>query len=132
VRLAAAGRLLVLGYGSQPAAGTQVKRLYRSADGGNTWRRLARLPALGYLGTISATPAGAIFASGGRSDVYISRDGGRTWHVSPGLRRPDSGDGLAATMITGSEGYVPQASIYHRQIWFTYDAGRHWTPVTVR
>lgn len=130
--LAAAGSVLVLGCGGQPAVGNQVKRLYLSEDGGGTWRRLARLPFLGYLGAVSVTAAGTIFASGGRSDVYISRDGGRTWHTSPGLRRADSGDGLAAAMITSSEGFVLQASIYYKQIWFTYDAGRHWTPVTLR
>jgi hypothetical protein len=130
--LAAAGDVLVLGCGGQPGVGNQIKRLYLSHDGGRTWRRLAGLPFPGYLGAVSVTPAGTIFASGGRSDVYMSRNRGQTWHVSPSLRRADSADGLAATMITSSEGFALQASIYYKQIWFTYDGGRHWTPVTVR
>ncbi len=132
VPLAAAGSVLVLGCGGQPGAGMQVKRLYVSDNGGTSWRRLARLPRLGYLGAVSLTPAGTILASGGRSDVHISRDGGQTWHTSPSLRRADSADGLAATMITSSQGFVLQASIYYKQVWFTYDGGAHWTPVTIR
>ncbi len=130
--VAAAGSALVVGCGGEPGAGNQVKRLYLSHDGGATWRRLDGLPFLGYLGAVSVTPAGTICASGGRSNVYTSWDGGQTWHTSPSLHSADSGDGLAATMITSREGVILQASIYYKQIWLTYDAGRRWTPVTVR
>jgi len=130
--LAAAGRRLALGCGGQPGAGNQIKRLYMSDNGGWTWRRLPGLPFPGYLGTVSLAPAGTIVASGGRSDVYFSWDGGQTWHTSPSLLRADRGDGLAAAMVTRNLGFVLQASIYGKQIWLTRDDGHHWTPVTVR
>ena len=70
--------------------------------------------------------------SGGRSDVYISRDGGRSWHTSRSLLRADIGDGLAATMITNRAGFVLQAGLYYGQIWLTRNDGRTWKPVTIR
>ena len=130
--LATAGTILALGCGGEPGVGNQIKRLYLSDDGGRTWRRLARLPFPGYLGTVSLGSARTIVASGGRSDVYISWDGGQTWHTSPSLRRAERGDGLAAALITGNDGFVLQASIYDKHIWLTRDDGHHWTPVTVR
>jgi hypothetical protein len=35
-------------------------------------------------------------------------------------------------VVTGSEGFVLQASLYARQIWFSYDDRLRWTPVIVR
>jgi glyoxylase-like metal-dependent hydrolase (beta-lactamase superfamily II) len=79
--LATAGTILALGCGGEPGAGNEIKRLYLSNDGGRTWRRLARLPFPGYLGTVSLGSGLTIVASGGRSDVYISWDGGQTSHT---------------------------------------------------
>jgi len=76
--------------------------------------------------------AGTIFISGDRSDVYISRDGGRSWHTSASLDRADIGDGLAATMVTSTEGFVLQATVHLGQIWLTYNDGRTWQPVSTR
>jgi photosystem II stability/assembly factor-like uncharacterized protein len=123
---------LVLGCGGEPSAGNQLKQAYLSANGGRTWRRLANPPFPGYLGQVSVTSAGTIFVSGERSDVYISTDSGRSWHVSPSLRRADYGDGLAATMITNRAGFVLQATTHLSQIWLTRDDGRSWRPVTTR
>jgi photosystem II stability/assembly factor-like uncharacterized protein len=123
---------LVLSCGGEPGAGNQLKRAYLSANGGRTWRRLANPPFPGYLGQVSVTSAGTIFVSGERSDVYISTDSGRSWHVSPGLSRADIADGLAATMITNREGFVLQATTHFSQIWLTRDGGRTWQPVTTR
>jgi len=123
---------LVLGCGGEPGAGNQRKRAYLSANGGRTWRRLANPPFGGYLGQVSVTSAGTIFISGERSDVYISTDSGRSWHLSPSLSRADYGDGLAATMITNREGFVLAATTHLGQIWLTRDGGRTWQPVTTR
>ena len=128
----APGGRIVLGCGAEPGAGQQRKHAYLSLDQGRTWRRLADPPSSGYLTQASATARGTIFLSGGRSDVYISRNGGRTWQTSRSLRSADIGDGLAATAVTSREAFVLQASLYAKQIWFSYDDGRTWSPVTVR
>lgn len=123
---------LVVACGNQPGAGNQSKRAYRSADGGRTWHQLANPPVSGYVGAAALTPAGTIFLSGMRSDVYISWDGGRRWHTSPSLDSADIGDGLSVAMTTGTQDFVLQANYSLHQIWFTYDDGRTWTPVTIR
>jgi photosystem II stability/assembly factor-like uncharacterized protein/predicted small secreted protein len=130
--LAARGRWVVLGCGTEPGAGEQVKLVYLSRDRGRTWRRLSDPPVGGYLTDASITKAGTIFISGGRSDVYMSWNGGRSWHTSRSLLRADIGDGLSATMVTDDEGFVLQASSYEKQIWFTRDGGQIWTPESVR
>ena len=125
------GGTVVLGCASQPGAGQQPKVAYLSRDGGRTWRRLADPPASGYLGALSITPAGTIAVSGTRSDVYLSWDSGRTWHTSRSLDRADIGDGLFATMITDTAGFVLQNNNSLTQIWFTRDGGRTWAPVSI-
>lgn len=129
---AARGGWLVLGCGTEPGAGEQVKPVYLSHNQGRTWHRLTDPPVGGYMGDASITPTGTILISGGRSDVYISRDHGRTWHTSNSLLRADIGDGLSATAITNTEDFVLQASLYEKQVWFSYNDGRTWTPVSVR
>ncbi len=125
------GGTVVLGCASQPGAGQQPKSAYLSRDGGRTWRRLADPPASGYLGALSITPAGTIAVSGTRSDVYLSWDRGRSWHASRSLDRADIGDGLFATMVTDTTGFVLQNNNSLTQIWFTRDGGRTWAPVTI-
>ena len=125
------GGTVVLGCASQPGAGQQPKMAYLSRDGGRSWWRLADPPASGYLGALSVTPAGTIAASGARSDVYLSWDSGRTWHTSRSLDRADIGDGLFATMVTDSTGFVLQNNNSLTQIWFTHDDGHTWAPVTI-
>lgn len=127
---------LVLGCAGQPGAGQQLKHAYFSPDGGHTWRRLTDPPSSGYLSGASVTPAGTIVLSGGRSDVYLSWDGGRTWHTSPSLnqaaRLAGAGFSLDAAMTTSTQGFaIQEGSIYGRQMWFTYDAGHTWVPVTL-
>lgn len=131
---AAPGGHVALACGSQPAAGTQVKHAYLSADGGRTWRRVTNPPAAGYVGTLSLTGSGTVMLSGGRSAVYISTDGGKTWHTSPSLNlnKGALGDGLFATMVTSQFGFVIEANIYDRHIWLTRDGGATWAPVRVR
>jgi photosystem II stability/assembly factor-like uncharacterized protein len=125
------GGTVALGCASQPGAGQQPKVAYLSRNGGRSWRRLADPPASGYLGALSVTPAGIIAASGTRSDVYLSWDSGRTWHTSRSLDRADIGDGLFATMVTDTTGFVLQNNTSLTQIWFTRDGGRTWAPVTI-
>lgn len=134
ITLAASPRgRLALGCASQGfPVFSEYKRVWESRDGGRTWQRLTSLPMTGYLGQISITSGGTVLVSGGHSNVYISWDGGKTWHTSPSLSRADLADGLAGTMVTSSRGFVLQDSYYARQVWFTRDDARTWTPVIIR
>jgi photosystem II stability/assembly factor-like uncharacterized protein len=129
---AAPGGTLVIACANQPSAGQQLKRAYLSADGGQSWQRLHDPPSLGYLGATSITPAGTIFVSGPRSNVWASRNHGRSWHDV--LKDPSgAADGFDAAMTTSTQGFaLPQDTSPRGIIWFTYNDGRTWRPVTVR
>jgi len=71
---------LAIACASEPGAGEQLKQAFFARDGGRTWQWLTDPSPNGYLDAISVTPAGKILLSGGRSDVYVSWDGGLTWH----------------------------------------------------
>ena len=135
VAAAPKGRLF-LGCGSEPGAGTQMKSAYLSHDGGRTWRAVARPPASGYLGAATMTSSGTIFLSGGRMDVYVSRDWGRSWHTSRSLANAagmaNAGFALSGIITSTDTGVAFQARVYKDQVWFTRDRGRTWTAVTVR
>jgi len=124
------GLALALACASEAGAGNQLKRAYLSPDDGRTWRRLANPPIGGYLGALSITPSGTILLSGGRNDVYVSWDGGRTWHgtahTSPSLEQVyQVGGALIAAMTTDTQGFTLTDS-NPGGLWFTYDDVRIW------
>jgi hypothetical protein len=133
---AAPGGRLFLGCGLEPGAGNQIKAAYLSDDGGRSWRKVASPPFSGYLGSASMSPGGTIFLSGGRMDIYISWDRGRSWHESQSLRSAaglaGAGFSLVGLTVTDTQGLAFQEGVYPQQVWLTRDAGRHWTPVTIR
>jgi hypothetical protein len=134
--IAAVPGSLFLGCGGEPGAGNQGKTAYLSGNGGRTWHKVASPPGGGYLGGATMTPGGTIFLSGGRMDVYISRDHGRGWHESPSLANAaglaSAGLTLAGAAVTDMFGVVIQEGVYTRQAWLTRDGGLHWTPSTIR
>jgi hypothetical protein len=133
---AAPGGWLFLGCGSEPGAGQQSKTAFVSGDRGRTWHRAASPPTGGYLGNASMTAGGMILLSGGRMDVYFSRDRGHSWHTSPSLNHAadlaGAGFNLSAWATSNTTAYAIQEGIYQHQVWITRDGGRRWTPVTVR
>ena len=75
--------------------GTTNSWIYESADGGATWRRLAKLDAGDDLVVDDIVVDGGnpslIFAAAWKFDrpdggLWVSRDGGRSWQADPGLR----------------------------------------------
>jgi len=133
---AAAGGWLFIGCGSEPGAGQQLKTAYLSRDYGRTWRRVANPPGGGYISSASMTRGGTIFLSGGRMDIYISRNRGRSWLTSPSLNDAaglaGAGFDLLAATTSDTTGYATQQGVYRHQLWLTDDGGRRWTPVTIR
>jgi hypothetical protein len=133
--LAAASGWLFLGCGSEPGAGNQPKIAYLSHNGGRTWHQVTSPPFGGYLSNATMSPGGTVFLSGERMDVYISRDRGGSWHMSPSLAPPagaaDAGFPMLGTTVTDTFGVVVQQGVYTQQVWLTRDGGSHWTPATV-
>lgn len=129
------GQHLLIICGAEPGAGLQIKLAYVSADAGRTWQRAASPPPGGYVGSASAAGAGQVYLSGGRMDIYISGNFGRSWHTSASLGNAaglaGAGFTLTATAITSTRAVAFQQGVNCNQIWLTTDSGQHWTPVTV-
>lgn len=130
------GLALVLGCAGQPGAGNQMKNVYFSPGQGGTWQPLASLPAGGYLGSVSVSPAGTIVLSGYLIPVDVSWDGGRSWHgtasTSPSMEQAYAGgEPLIAAMTTDSQGFTLESGTSTGRIWFTYDDARTWQLITI-
>jgi photosystem II stability/assembly factor-like uncharacterized protein len=110
--------LLAIASSSRPADAGRLGVLYRSADGGLTWKRAGRLPiaSLGSTNTLTgfvATEAG-LFVGTNFLGVLWSRDGGSSWApLNDGLPSP-AVTGLAADPSDPHRVYaiVPQNGIY--------------------
>lgn len=73
------GRLLCAG---QPGAGSQLKELFVTADGGRTWTRRGHVPSAGYAGGLLFTTARDGWIWGSRTWPLRTHDGGRTWRAA--------------------------------------------------
>jgi photosystem II stability/assembly factor-like uncharacterized protein len=124
----------------QPGAGNQEKAVFRTTDGGQTWRAGAAMvvwPHRDVHGGIESYgyPQGVAFAADGfgilwesRGTLYATRDGGTTWLAKPKVAQPeiDFGRGGAALpdgrglVLLGRGGGVPA------RLLATDDAGRTW------
>jgi photosystem II stability/assembly factor-like uncharacterized protein len=114
-------------------------RLYRTTDGGRSWRPV-RLPAP--VGAIRGLPAlfgrtlvepvtigaGAATAS---LRVYVSKDGGATWSLAsalPDAARPSCGNAPLPTSIATPSAWWAAAFRNHQAVAYrTMDAGAHWS-----
>lgn len=128
------GWLLATG---QPAAGSQMKELYGTTDGGRTWTRLATtgvitdqqtakphgLPLGGYAGPMVFSTASNGWIASPRGGLLHSTDGGKTWdaptvpdHYFVGVHFADSDHGWALSL---------------HGLWATSDGGKNWHQVAL-
>jgi photosystem II stability/assembly factor-like uncharacterized protein len=133
--------LLYVACASEPGAGSQLKSVARSADGGRTWSVHASCPrrpatcgllSSGYLGELAAPTRHDVLLGGDRSALLASSDGGAHWK----LVRPlvgDGGGGTFAIIFFGRRnGLVlgdDPAGNYLPAIWHTADGGTRWRAV---
>lgn len=138
---------LWLACAGQPSAGSQLKSVARSFDGGKTWVEGSTCPPLvtsttyppcaesnglgfGYLSDISALSGTTALIDGGRSPVEITQDGGTTWKLtnppiggdangSAGLFFANERDGWVISQTYGAGG----------PLWRTTDGGEQWSQV---
>jgi photosystem II stability/assembly factor-like uncharacterized protein len=103
--------------GGQPGAGNEAKSVYRTRDGGRTWRELTstqmagRTPrggisSLGYPYGISFARDGFGLMWEGRGTLYVTRDGGKNWTVHPRFAQYDVDFGLGGSAFGNGTGFV--------------------------
>jgi photosystem II stability/assembly factor-like uncharacterized protein len=121
--------------------------VYKSADGGRTWRNMG-LRSSRQIARIIVDPVdfnvvyvaalGDLWSAGGERGVYKTTDGGETWHQVLGV---DEQTGATELVIDPNNNKVLYAATYQRQrqpwgmngggpgsaIWKTTDGGAHWT-----
>ncbi len=129
----------------EPSAGFQPKSTAVSQDGGRTWVTHNPCPGplipqcansvpspldSGYLGAIDSISATTTFLVGGRTQLLVTRDGGKTWQpVIPRVGGSgentdqviffDSHDGV----VLGTDSNIGQA------LWTTTDGGATWSEI---
>ncbi len=133
--------------GGAPSTGAQPKQLYRSNDGGLTWRLAAStstgptalqprdpLPGGGYVAPLGPGHRNLAVASPTTAWLYPSRaglfktsDGGTNWVPVPELANagyPSGGSGNV-TFLSATQGWICS---YGVGLWHTED-GTHWEPL---
>ncbi|MHB8319388.1 MAG: hypothetical protein ACYDEP_09215 [Acidimicrobiales bacterium] len=129
---------------SEASAGAQPKSTSVSRDGGRTWAIhtpcFGSVPTqctnssplnFGYLGSIDSVSAGTTFLVGGRSELLVTRDGGKQWQpIEPLIGGTGSGT-KQVIFFNGYDGVVlgVHSSTEEPAIWSTTDIGFHWSKV---
>lgn len=120
--------------GTQPGTGIQGKSLYRTADGGRHWIKATSigfsasepkhgLPGQGYISGLDFWNASVGWLSEERGPIYITTDGGKTWH--PLLSLPPLRNMSDVHFLDSKHGYA----IYRNVLFATEDGGTTWRQV---
>jgi hypothetical protein len=136
---------LWLACAGQPSAGSQLKSVMRSLDGGRTWVEGSACPPLvtsttyppcaeandlanGYLSDIAPLSATTALIAGGRNVIQITRDGGKTWEpTNPPFGGDDGSGGLF--FVNSQDGWVLVNPLGAGVLWRTTDGGEQWSQV---
>jgi len=102
-------------------AGTEEGALYRSRDGGRTWKILQEGLGQGPINCLWAAPDFAEsqrLVAGVGAEVLVSTDAGETWHSAAHLP--------GALLSLAGDGRVLLAGLYDAGVWKSTDAGETW------
>jgi photosystem II stability/assembly factor-like uncharacterized protein len=126
----------------QPGAGNQEKAVFRTSDGGRSWRPGASevgYPRRNIHGGIGSYgyPEGIAFATDGfgilwesRGTLYVTRDGGTNWLGEPKVARPEIDFGGGAAAFGAGHGLILLGRGQGlARLLATDDGGRRWRTV---
>jgi photosystem II stability/assembly factor-like uncharacterized protein len=127
----------------QPGAGNEEKAVFRTTDGGRSWRPGAAtvvyrqrrvhggLSGYGYPEGISFAPNGFGILWESRGTLYVTRDGGMHWGAKPKVARPEIDFGRGAAAFTDGRGLVllGRGGGEPTRLLATSDCGRTWRVV---
>ena len=138
VEIGAAGGIAWALCAGQPGTGSQLKRLFTSADGAATWTRRPDPELGGYSTHLVATSATTAWRWGdGRADVLRTQDAGRTWRSTLLGRIGEAAGGGAYRFAASDDNHawvIPFRDVDPTTlkdlppvILHTTDGGRRWT-----
>jgi photosystem II stability/assembly factor-like uncharacterized protein len=124
----------------QPGAGNEEKAVFRTSDGGRSWRpgaaaiiyphRLVHggLSGYGYPQGIALAQDGFGILWESRGTLYVTRDGGTHWTAEPHVARPEIDFGRGAAAFPGGHGLVllGRGGGQLTRLLATHDYGRSW------
>jgi photosystem II stability/assembly factor-like uncharacterized protein len=115
---------------SGPNAGSQIKSVIVSSDGGRTWNlRTDTNIDFGYLGAVDLVTSQEAFLVGARSSLLVTHDGGAHWRpVQPLLGGSDGGTS-EVVFFNVNHGIVLGNDENNNEkltLWSTADGGKHW------
>ncbi len=124
---------------SEPGAGSQIKSLAVSSDGGAIWKASSEpcipsrhcrntMPIGGYLDALVALSSRIAFYGGYRSSLAGTVDGGRTWHLWQRVGGQDTGT-TQVTFVNPRDGWALAEDSYYTSstVWHTVNGGRSWS-----
>jgi photosystem II stability/assembly factor-like uncharacterized protein len=111
-------------------------RVWESADGGESWRRLADLGANVLAAQFGGRSADTLYAAVDGRGIFVSVDGGTAWEARnnglPFLNvnwvEAHAGDAAVAWAALGNSKPAGQSAYAPGGIYKTSDAGLHWAP----
>lgn len=102
-------------------AGTCVRGMVRSIDGGRTWAPPDVPPGEGPVNTFAALTGGGVLAATAAPGLHRSDDEGATW-------RPVGLEGVTAYAVLSADGVLLAGTAGHGVVW-SDDDGATWRPV---
>jgi hypothetical protein len=127
--LAATGSGLVLLCPGKAQAGSQVKTICYSPDGGRTWETVGAAPGAGTATSLSGTPDGRVLVAttlGIYASVNAPDASGAAlrWRAVHGASAPGGFSYIG--MTTSDQGVAIPADQALHAVWLTYDGGADW------
>jgi photosystem II stability/assembly factor-like uncharacterized protein len=127
----APGGVLMVVCASQPSAGSQIKSVLESTNGGKTWTlKTDSNIDYGYLGAIDLVSSKRAFLVGGRSSLLVTNDGGTRWQAVQPLIGSTAGGTSQVIFFDATHGLVlgnDDNDNGHLTLWSTADDGKHWS-----